>query len=77
MSKFALGSAILISLGAVANILLAKKLKDYDWLFREKHKLNENLRYLRDYKWDDLNFNEVTVWKPKYRDLLRKSRCVK
>lgn len=75
--SFALGSHILIGLGAISNSLLARKSKDYKWLFKEKTKLIRILRDLKTYEWDEFSFVEQTIWKPKYRELLRRSKWIK
>lgn len=68
----AVGSHILRGLGACSSILLARKSKNYKWLFEEKTTLNIILRELYKYQWDALNFVEQTIWKPKYKELLKR-----
>lgn len=76
-NKIAVGSHILIGLGCIAKYSLARKIKNYEWLFKEKSKLVGILRDLKSYQWDALNYCEETVWKPKYRELLRRTSRIK
>ena len=77
MSKIAIGERVLRGLGACASIELARKSKNYTWLFTEKIELTQVLRDLKTHPWDPLNFIEETVWKIKYQELLRRSKWVK
>lgn len=70
--KIAIGEALLSAHGALSNIQCAKNSKQYEWLFKEKQRLNSLLRDLKVYKFDKNIWCEREIWTHQYQRLLER-----